>query len=166
MLWVQTLTKWQNKNEISINPVPPINIIINGTNFHSFNSLIVSLKGWWCGPKASSRQDNYWQFQLSEFPINLIEPVSHIIYYVEQNLIHHKIVRIYCLNIALQDLYSSPSPPRLGRSRSRSLRILCPTEPTFPGSPVTSMGAWPSLTFFRPALHPAQHHTTLHGVDE
>ena len=112
MLWVQTLTKWQNKNEISINPVPPINIIINGTNFHSFNSLIVSLKGWWCGPKASSGQDNYWQFQLSEFPINLIEPVSHIIYYVEQNLIHHKIVRIYCLNIALQDLYSSPPSTR------------------------------------------------------
>ena len=31
---------------------------------------------------------------------------SHIICHVEQNLIHHKIVRIYCLNIALQDLYS------------------------------------------------------------
>ena len=31
---------------------------------------------------------------------------SHIFCYVEQNLIHHKIVRIYCLNIALQDLYS------------------------------------------------------------
>jgi hypothetical protein len=92
--------------------------------------------------------------------------VSHIIYYVEQNLIHHKIVRIYCLNIALQDLYSSPSPPRLVRSRSRSLWILCSTEPTFPGNPVTSMGAWLSLTFFRPDLHPAQHHTTLRGVDE
>jgi len=32
----------------------------------------------------------------SEFPINLIEPVYHIIYYVEQNFIHRKLVRICC----------------------------------------------------------------------
>jgi hypothetical protein len=48
-----------------------------------------------------------WQLQLSGFPINLIEPVSGIICNVEQKFIHHRIARIYCLNIALQDLYSS-----------------------------------------------------------
>jgi hypothetical protein len=48
-----------------------------------------------------------WQLQLSGFPINLIEPVSGIICNVEQKFIHHRIAGIYCLNIALQDLYSS-----------------------------------------------------------
>jgi hypothetical protein len=48
-----------------------------------------------------------WQLQLSGFPINLIEPVSGTICNVEQKFIHHRIAGIYCLNIALHDLYSS-----------------------------------------------------------
>jgi hypothetical protein len=58
-------------------------------------------------PKRHLEKDSYWQLQLLGFPINLIEPVSRINCYVQQKLIHHRIPRIYCLNIALQDLYSS-----------------------------------------------------------